>query len=644
MKRISKTRPLPPRDWTMVSSIAIAVVFFCCFVSFPLAAATTTASNLFPPNDEYDAILLDPNTMFGTPLGGYARASTSRLANIALTLPSYMEDENNFDNDDNDDDGDEDDKEELSSVYFQTHDHFGRPLICRVYSQEELANEAGLQDGFLELPILAGDELSSSSATENSQHGSLYSVGESSVGENSQTQQQQQKQHQLGNAPKEQDGDSDGSDDGTIQQDETSTITTAATTTSPDTEDDIHRQLAPLDGMCAQFHHGWWSYEWCFRDKVIQFHVHTDETVKTLSDIQFQDITNLGIFDSHVVKFPADFDDDVNDGLLDFSSLSDGWEERARVTGTFLNGDMCPVTKEPRVTQVNMGCCSPRVMAQRRGGILYHGKPYATDLLALQFAVESEDDVCHYNITVCTPLLCKANTKEDAFGADGVARKSSLSSSMAMTTATPAAPAKTDLSIREILEKTFDPKRKTCIQSGTGGWWVYELCPGKHVRQFHEVSIIDRMTGASTTKLGQEHILGVYKTKIDEDPEYKSVVNVTSSSTNDGRGGNKNQKQQQQQRSKNTGNGAYFVQEYTEGELCDHEDVTDSAIKAGKTGEGGIYRASTIKYSCGTKMYMNVKEDATCHYVVDVIVPALCDHPLFQAPTLKKEVIKCLPA
>ena len=81
---------------------------------------------------------------------------------------------------------------------------------------------------------------------------------------------------------------------------------------------------------------------------------------------------------------------------------------------------------------------------------------------------------------------------------------------------------------------------------------------------------------------------------------------------------------------------------YKRQDLCDHEDVTDSAIKAGAFGEGGIERSTTIRYSCGVKFEMIVKEDSTCHYIADVTVPALCSHPLFRAPVSKKQVVKCL--
>jgi hypothetical protein len=172
--------------------------------------------------------------------------------------------------------------------------------------------------------------------------------------------------------------------------------------------------------------------------------------------------------------------------------------------------------------------------------------------------------------------------------------------------------------------------------------WVYELCPGQYVRQFHEVTLMDRVSGISTSQLETEHILGRYDPAdhdfVPKENEWKHVVNATNL------GGIDSAKSKNRVASANGGNGAYYFQEFTGGDVCDHEDVTEAAIKAGEVGEGGIERASTVRYSCGNQLEMTVKEDSTCHYIVEVSIPALCAHPLFRAPISKKQVVKCLPA
>jgi hypothetical protein len=168
--------------------------------------------------------------------------------------------------------------------------------------------------------------------------------------------------------------------------------------------------------------------------------------------------------------------------------------------------------------------------------------------------------------------------------------------------------------------------------------WLFELCAGRHVRQVHEVTLLDRITGVPRTEVETEHILGMYDTEDDlitKESEWKHVVNETKTTTGSSSKGGKSPP--------GGGNGAYYKQEYVSGDVCDHEDVTDSAIKAGEFGEGGIQRATTVKYSCGNQLEMTVKEDSTCHYIVDVTIPALCGHPFFKAPVSKRQVVKCLP-
>jgi Glucosidase II beta subunit-like protein len=128
--------------------------------------------------------------------------------------------------------------------------------------------------------------------------------------------------------------------------------------------------------------------------------------------------------------------------------------------------------------------------------------------------------------------------------------------------------------------------------------------------------------------------LGVYQPDAVESypnhDEWMHVVNATADRR--GRGG---------------GSGTYFEMEYTSGDVCDHSDVTDAAIIAGGTAGGAaggvIARASTVRFFCGKTYQLAVSEDSTCHYIVEVTIPALCNHTVFKEPIMKKQVVKCLP-
>jgi len=146
--------------------------------------------------------------------------------------------------------------------------------------------------------------------------------------------------------------------------------------------------------------------------------------------------------------------------------------------------------------------------------------------------------------------------------------------------------------------------------------------------------VFDASTGLTTRQMEAQYFLGYYDKEtsesFDRSEEIEYVVNVTESLF-DSPGTRK--KSQTSQR----GNGAYFYQEYTEGEICDGNDpdVKD---------KGGISRATTVRFFCGLRYELsNVNEDSTCHYVIDVTIPDLCEHAVFRQPDDKKQVIKCLP-
>lgn len=90
--------------------------------------------------------------------------------------------------------------------------------------------------------------------------------------------------------------------------------------------------------------------------------------------------------------------------------------------------------------------------------------------------------------------------------------------------------------------------------------------------------------------------------------------------------------------------GLAFLQEYKFGDLCVGKDVDDTVIKGGVVGSETIERSASVRYFCGaTFEILDVSEDHTCHYNVDVSVPDLCAHSLFKTQKKEGQVIKCLP-
>jgi len=104
------------------------------------------SSTLFPDNDEYDVTIINPETMFGTPYGGFSRASSSRLSKLPLILMSgfdevNIEEESLVGND-----------EKSSNRYFHISDNDGRQFSCHGYVKDELSLESVYSSVF-DMPI-----------------------------------------------------------------------------------------------------------------------------------------------------------------------------------------------------------------------------------------------------------------------------------------------------------------------------------------------------------------------------------------------------------------------------------------------------------------------------------------------------------
>lgn len=124
-------------------------------------------------------------------------------------------------------------------------------------------------------------------------------------------------------------------------------------------------------------------------------------------------------------------------------------------------------------------------------------------------------------------------------------------------------------------------------------WWTYELCYEKHVRQFHREKEV----------LSSEYSLGVYEGEPAETDTMQGSIGEANS-------------------------GKYVKQLYTQGDACDLTGQT---------------RQTEVRYSCGEggqEAILSIKEPSTCHYVLNVAVPGLCQMPTFrQDPELVTQIV-----
>ncbi|WCJ29946.1 hypothetical protein M5689_011544 [Euphorbia peplus] len=134
------------------------------------------------------------------------------------------------------------------------------------------------------------------------------------------------------------------------------------------------------------------------------------------------------------------------------------------------------------------------------------------------------------------------------------------------------------------------------------GWWSYEFCYQKKLRQVHL---------EDENKVVQEFVLGVY----DDEATSSFNRNLSDVSTlKDPRSKDASQR--------------YHAHQYTNGTLC---DLTNQP------------RETEVRFVCSEPraMISSITELSTCKYALTVQVPMLCKHPLFQEERPVWHTINC---
>jgi hypothetical protein len=447
------------------------------------------------------------------------------------------------------------------------------------------------------------------------------------------------------------------------------------------------QSLNSLDGMCAQLHMGWWSYEWCYNDKVTQFHVQVQanqiKDVLSVKDLMpefvVQSISTIGTFTKQKIIVETNqeqsskgrdkvdsYDDNENEDETeqDISIIAHEEEQKEKEDGdgddtkqnlhqdsitdilvieSYENGDYCEEAGANRVAEVHLRCCSNEdiISSFRQAGMTLRNpemfaKPFdSIDAPRAVLLSVDETSVCNYTMTVCTNVVCdswlentmKNMAQEDA-GSTHVAEFGNHAS------------------IRYILEQTL---ANSCLKRNEG-WWTYSFCFKSSIYQYHESVDLDLELGVMTAKIEASHVLGKYDAESSEgfpnedevhhiifpkgriQGEVKNDIDVDSTTTSSST------------TQSLVTDSAFYEQEYKHGDVCEGDDVIESAIKGGEVSEGGIIeRSTTVRFFCGnSKELVRINEDQTCHYIVDITLPELCSHKYFAIPQIKKHVMKCV--
>lgn len=218
-----------------------------------------------------------------------------------------------------------------------------------------------------------------------------------------------------------------------------------------------------LDNTCAILNKDYWSYEWCHRREVRQFHLNTPVDTEEPSAEPVRDPDwSLGKYAKTEVLTP------------------EGGDRGAMaVVDYFVGGQLCHETGQGRQTIVEFYCCAdgslPSEVQARIADV--PRVPYA---VAQLMSVE-EIATCKYAIIVCSPLLCDAQ--------------------QLATRATLTGPAAASQALQ-----LLEPMASQCLRRHDG-YWSYEFCYNGSIRQFHTVAVREA-TGNVVSKVESEYIIG----------------------------------------------------------------------------------------------------------------------------------------
>ncbi|CAK8671906.1 endoplasmic reticulum lectin 1-like [Clavelina lepadiformis] len=206
-----------------------------------------------------------------------------------------------------------------------------------------------------------------------------------------------------------------------------------------------------------------------------------------------------------------------------------------------------------------------------------------------------------------------------------------------------------DISKDDLLAKTKAPHellaplfKSTACSQRIEAYWTYELCHGKHIRQFHEERVRKSGTKQESTVVyetedGQkivlhndddqnsyvkstEFFLGYFTNKIDKNGLLIDPVMIP---TNEG----------EVTRQKINGvKTPYYAVNMTDGTPCDI-----------KSGSG---RRSKVIYVCGPgsrNEIISVSETSSCEYELVVLTPELCKNPLYNLKGKQINEVQCIP-
>ncbi|XP_011626391.2 protein OS-9 homolog isoform X1 [Amborella trichopoda] len=161
-------------------------------------------------------------------------------------------------------------------------------------------------------------------------------------------------------------------------------------------------------------------------------------------------------------------------------------------------------------------------------------------------------------------------------------------------------------------DELIDELKDQCFERHEG-WWVYEFCYHKKLRQVHW----------EDNKIVQEFVMGTY------DPEVTAAFNSNHSGVSTLKDPRSKDAAQRYWKAENLYDSRYHAHLYTNGTVC---DLTNEP------------RETEVRFMCSESPRVSItsiKEISTCKYAVTIQCPMLCRHPMFREERPAWHTINC---
>lgn len=240
---------------------------------------------------------MDPNTLYGSPYGGFSRAVQSRLASRPLRLPDVTVDS------DSKNEGVSFHKGKKES-FWEISDKFGRKYACGLFHEDDVGS-LSLYDSMFEPP-------------------KLYNKFESDDNNNMEG------------------GGDDAHVLGELEGEEVRVT-------------DVERRLDLMKGVCVLRRGKYFTYEWCWERRIQQFHLEYKGTRSKEPSGKATPLSRFGHFHSREVSVQH-YSLPVTQFLIETTAT----DQVARVKEIYTDGDECSGPEGHKRTVVNFHCCPPK--------------------------------------------------------------------------------------------------------------------------------------------------------------------------------------------------------------------------------------------------------------------------------------------